>query len=310
MGSGAVAAVRGGQKIFITDGETACMRRRQFVAALPLVSGLAGCLSGSEPTESTGTDRPGPAETTSTDTGTPEPAETVSTTLRSSYRYGINDDAIGVASPERAQFAFVRPPDAHEERPPDAYALKLGSERFAPATSVSGFMSWTPGIDSVYTDDRRGGSLRFDVPAVEADSAALLGDGRRWRLDESARERLATAPDLRLDSLQVPNSVEPNERFELGVTVSNDGDRTGTFLAGFRTGGYPKTIEVNVDPGSTESGSVTFEAFDDEREMSFAYSGPGTDERVSVVVRAATETPGPTSDESGTDSSASPDPFY
>jgi hypothetical protein len=67
---------------------------------------------------------------------------------------------------------------------------------------------------------------------------------------------------------------------------------------------------VSVNPGSTESGSVTFEAFDDEREMSFAYSGPGTDERVSVVVRAATETPEPTADESGTDSSASPDPFY
>jgi hypothetical protein len=171
MGNGAVAAVRGGQKIFIMDGETAYMRRRQFVAALPLASGLAGCLSGSEPTESTGTDRPEPAETASTDTGTPEPAKTVSPTLRSSYRYVINDDAIGVTPPERAQFAFVRPPDAHEERPPDAYALKLGSERFAPATSVSGFMSWTPGIDSVYTDDRRSGSLRFDVPAVEADSA-------------------------------------------------------------------------------------------------------------------------------------------
>ena len=285
------------------------MRRRQFVAALPLASGLAGCL-GRESTETTSTDSPESTETTSTATGTPEPVETVSPTLRSSYRYVINVDAIGVTPPERAQFAFVRPPDAHEERTLDVYTLELGSERFAPATSVSGFTSWTPGIDSVYTDDQRGGSLRFDVPAVEADSAALLGDGRRWQLDESTREHLARAPDLSLDSLQVPDSVEPDERFELGVTVSNDGDRTGTFLAGFRTGGYPKTIEVSVNPGSTESGAVTFEAFDDEREMSFAYSGPGANERVSVTVRAATETPGPTADESGTNSTVSPDPFY
>ncbi|WP_459195121.1 hypothetical protein [Halosimplex sp. J119] len=268
------------------------MRRRQFVAALPLASGLAGCLGESGPTDSAGTS-PDSTETVSTAAGTPE---TVSATLRSSYRYGINDDAIGVTPPEQAQFAFVRPPDAAEERSPETYALELGSERFVPASSVTGFMSWTPGIDSVYTDDRRSGSLRFDVPTVEAETAALVGEDERWPLEQSAREHLASAPDLRLESMHVPNSVEPTERIELGVTVANGGERTGTFLAGFRRGGYPKTIEVTVDPGDSNSGSVAYDAGDSEGELSFAYSGPGTDDRVSVAVQAETDTPRSTTD--------------
>ncbi|WP_123537381.1 hypothetical protein [Halosimplex salinum] len=264
------------------------MRRRQFVAALPLASGFAGCVGGSS--------RFGATETRS-----PAPDEPVQTTLRSSYRYGVNDDAIGVSAPEHAQFAFVRPPDTDTDHPTDAYTLEIGSERFAPATSVSGFMSWTPDVDSVYTDERRSGALRFDVPRVEADSAALLRDGRRWPLDESTRERLPTAPDLGLDSIDIPESVEPNERFELGVTVTNDGDRTGTFLAGFRTGGLPKTVEVEVDPGDTGAGSATFEAYDGEGEIPFAYSGPGESRRVAVDIVAGTETSHSATSGSGTD---------
>jgi len=267
------------------------MRRRQFLAALPLTGAFAGCIGGSDPVASTESRVPSSTDEASpnTATGTSTSQETVAAVLRASYRYVHNNDAIGVETPTHAQFAFVRPPNGDEEHPPHEYALELGGERVGPAGRADGFMSWTPGVESVYTDERRSDALKFDVPAIRAENAALTHGDRRWPLTDPVRDRLAAAPDLRLESLDVPESVDRNERIELGVTVTNEGDRTGTYLGGFRRGGYPQDIDARVAPGETGSDHVTYERVEGEGSIPFVFTGHETSEHFSVTVGSGTE---------------------
>lgn len=262
------------------------MDRRRFLTALPLAAGLAGCVSspGTDDTITSSND-----SDSLTDTPAPRPAPDVR--LRSSFRYGINDDGIDVEAPERDQFAFVRPPEQDGDPSPTDFSLALGDEQYTPASSVRGFGAWTPGVESVYTADGRSGWLKFDVPVIETDSAALVRDGTRYPLTAEDRARLATAPELHLDSVSVPETVAPGEAIRLGVTVTNEGDATGTFLAGFRTGGYPKTIDVVVAPGETASGSVSYGGISENgAHFDFDYPGGGGSYQVSVESERVTET--------------------
>ncbi|SFR99552.1 hypothetical protein SAMN05216559_2227 [Halomicrobium zhouii] len=264
------------------------MDRRRFLTALPLAAGLAGCVS--EPgTDDTTTPSTGTSSATDTATSTERPAPDVR--LRSSFRYGINDDGIGVEAPEHDQFAFVRPTGSSGDPSPTDFSLVLGDEQYTPASSVRGFRAWTPGVESVYTADGRSGWLKFDVPAVETDSVALVRDGTSQPLSEADRARLATAPELRLESVDVPESVASGDPIQLGVTVANEGEVTGTFLAGFRTGGYPKTLDVRVAPGETASGSVSYrEISDDGAHFAFDYPGGDRSYEVDVTTERATGT--------------------
>lgn len=257
------------------------MRRRRFLAALPAATALAGCSGddAGQPTVSTTGER----TTTST--------ASVSLTLRASFRHVINDDGIRVVSPDRDQFAFIAPPATETELAPDRFTLALGQDRFDPRViKTRGNPTWTPGVDSLYTSERTGGMLAFDVPSVEVDAASLLVNDATHPIEAADRERLASAPDLTLESVSVPDSVDRDEPIELGITVGNDGDREGLYLAGFRSGGLPETIDVTVPPGEKGSGSVEY-ATQDAESMFFAFSFPGGDRNYEVEIEDGTATP-------------------
>jgi|GEM_PF-1249255 len=293
------------------------MRRRQLLAALPFVVGVTGCLDNAgrgEPStgspEVRGTATPtahGEHEEGTVGTRGVSPGP-VAVRLRSAYRYVVNVDGIDVQGPERDQFAFVSPPvdgterqtgtpDGPEERrpatpegpSPDAFTLVLGDRQFEPTALPSPFDPWTPGIGTVYTPETRDGWLAFDVPAVETERAQLVYDGVRYPLGVD-RERLAGAPAFRLESVSVPESVAPDESIELGVTVTNEGDRAGTFLAGFRVSGLPQVVDVSADPDSTESESVAYDPFSGVPSMTFDFDYAGSDRNYEVAVEAGTET--------------------
>lgn len=206
------------------------VRRRSVIASLPPVVGVAGCLGGPNPAPST-----------------------ASVTLRSALRYVANDDAIGVEAPEGDQFAFVSPPASGTDLPPEAFALALGDQRFAPRTTVPGFMLHTPGVGEAYTADSRTGMLVFDVATVDADDGALLHDGARTPLPEESLPSFAAAPDFSLRSVSVPDSVSAGEPVGVAVTVANDGGRGGTFLAGVQRGGMFETVEATVGAGAVRT---------------------------------------------------------
>jgi len=267
------------------------MDRRRFLASIPPVACLAGCAQEPQP----GVSKEQPTQNQSrtiTRTRTPTVSEpsSISIQFRSSYRYIDGLDSIGVKSPESDQFAFVTPPVSEGSPAPSAFHLRLGDEQFTPASSVPGIEAKTPGVEGIYTTDDRRGSLVFDIPTVETENAALLFDGTRYPLTEVARGRLATAPEFSLESVSVPDSVAPDENVELSITVTNAGDAAGTYLAGFRTSGLPKAIDVPLEPGETETGSVTYDADADHEAMQFFFASPGGRRDYEVVVRSAATT--------------------
>ncbi|QPV62359.1 hypothetical protein I7X12_16690 [Halosimplex litoreum] len=220
-----------------------------------------------------------------------------------------------MTEPTRSQFAFVSLPAGELGRPPEAFALELVDRRFEPARSVEGIHNRTPGVSSVYTDERREGALRFDVPTVETESAALAVDGRRYPLSGSDVTELASAPDLSLSSVSIPEPIPADGSIELGVTATNDGDREGRFLAGFRHSGLPKRVDVTVPPGETASNSVRYDVFYDEGSMSFAFDYPGDDRDYEVAIEPAstpseTASMPPETDDTPVETAASRDPFY
>jgi len=239
------------------------MNRRRFLKALPLTVCVAGCLG---------------------DSTTEQETAPVSVQLRSSYRYGVSTDGFGVKPPDNDQFAFVTPPDSAGDPAPGAYRLDLGNEQHSPVTSVPGFMSRTPSIEEVYTEGQQRGSLMFDIPTAETESAALRRDGTGYPLTEAARTRLATAPDFSLDSVSVPESVGPSENVAVAMTVTNDGDAAGTYLAGCRVGGLPREIDVPVEAGDAGSGSATFSSHPDSDSMYLNVAYPGGNREYEVTI--------------------------
>jgi len=239
------------------------MNRRHFLKTLPLTACMAGCLD---------------------ESSTDQESTSVTIELRSSYRYGVNDDGIGVKTPNYDQFVFITPPDSAGDLAPSAYHLDLGDEEYRPARSVPGFSSRTPTVEEVYTEENKSGPLMFDLPTTQTESASLQYDGTSYPLSEDARTQLATAPEFSLDFVSVPEAVGPNENVELSITVTNDGDAAGTYLAGCRVAGLPRDINVPVEAGETKSGGVTFQPPPDSDAMYLNFVYPGGDREYEVII--------------------------
>jgi len=303
------------EKAFITSLQSSgqySMDRRQVLA---LVSGLvvpgAGCLGtdrsggiSSErarsrttrspmetPSSATPTSPPSERQTPVQDPHTPTntPCETLSGVVHTAFRYVVNVDGIAVYPPSNAQFVFVTPPDIEANPPPEDFRLDLGGERFSPTVSMPGdrdYRSLTPGITSPYTTDDRSGSLVFDLPTIETETCTLRYDGTNYPVCERVLPKLAAAPDFRLTSVAVPDAVDPGEPITLTVTVTNEGARKGTFLAGVRYSGLPRSIEITAAPGQRGATSVVYENYVNAGEsMVFAFSYPGGHEQYEVQVK-------------------------
>lgn len=247
------------------------MRRRTVLAALSGAVGLPGCLGG--PRAST--------------TG-PSVAEV---DLRSALRYLHSDDAIGVESPEHDQFAFVRPPADLEAPGPDAFALELGDRQYEPRTSVPGFSVHMPEVNQVYSDEEPSGWLMFDVPTVQVDDGSLVVESTRYPFEADELERFATAPELDLRSVSVPDEVAPDDPLEVEVSVANDGDARGVFLAGVQRSGLFATLTVPVEPDGRGTDRVWLDVYGNPGgSVHFRLVHAGGLERYSVPIETETNT--------------------
>lgn len=290
------------------------MRRRTLLAALPASALLVGCNGqpGSpNPTESTDpTGSPEPRDPNGTDQspseqdGTPTddgPSTPLAWTLRASFRRTVNVDGVDVVTPTNAQFLFVEVPDIGGSPSRREFSLHLGEDRYDPRIIDPRYGAWTPGVDALYTsgtDPKPGrdiaeddvAMLAFDLPTLEVESGALIFNGTEYPLEEDDFEDLARLPDLVLESVTVPDAVPQSENVELGVTVRNDGDIEGLFLAGFRYSGFPLAIDLSVPPGETRSESVSYETYE-EGVMTFDFDYPGGDRSYEVEIEGGTATP-------------------
>lgn len=248
------------------------MRRRQVLAALPLAIGIAGCSRGPSGSNMAGspTDRPEP---TSTPSPTPDPPP-ASVIFRSALRYVAGMDSLNLSPPNHAQFAFVRSDGFDYDRPPDAYELVLGNHRLSPLSSLPGRRLRVPAVGQPYSTENRSGWLVFDVPLIDADAGSIHFDGRQVPLPGDSLPAFAAAPSIDVQSVTVPNSVAPDEAISVTVSVTNQGDRDGLFLAAIQQSGLPTGVEIPVPAG--EARTSTIELGGGEKE-------PGSTSRVKFV---------------------------
>ena len=281
------------------------MRRRQFIAALPATTALSGCSTGpaKNTTETTGRGRQTTNQTVrATTVETTDRETTVSLVLRAAYRYGVNNDSLSIQAPERAQFAFVSPPESTVGSPPTAFTLALNDERITPVSSVPGYDSQTPGVGTIYTADEPEGVLMFDVPTVDPETPALVVDGDRYPVVPTPMkkldvEKLGRAQAFTLDEIATLETVTASESVPIEITVSNEGDRAGWFLGILQTQGFTMPVTHYVSSDETLTWTVRYEqqpGYDDVETLHFSLSFADGEKTFQVAVDAETATPTPT----------------
>lgn len=257
------------------------MRRRALLASIAV---LAGCSSGSPATG---------AEPTATDPGSdsltddPDPLPVGRVVRRPSIRYFRNDDAIGVDRPGRDQFVYVHVTNDESAGWSD-HALRLDDRTFDPV-EPRGFMLSVPGTGDYYEDGA--GWLVFDVPAMSVDEAGLVAGSEERSLADEALQWFTQTPELTVRSVSVPERVGLAEDVVTSIEVENAGEREGLFLAGIRTGGYPRSLTTSVSVGETVTLTGRLPAPEDAGEMRLVVSLPGDDRSYEIRVEA---TPTPT----------------
>jgi hypothetical protein len=279
------------------------MRRRQFLASVPLAAGLAGCgqLSGPSsetPQDSVGSETPDEStgsQTLATGAGdgprSPRTATPVSETaavVRPAYRHRFSADAFRFVRPDRAQFLFASVPAASTDQYPSSFELAVGDRRFEVADIDSGPPHMLR-MEELHTVREPSGWVGFDVPRVEADEATLVGPNHEYRLPPEAVADLSGVPDLVVESVSAPDRVASDGAARVEVTVRNAGDRRGVFLGGFQRGGVPSLLAVEVDPGETGLAVRTFEPYESGRiALEFRHPRGRRDIEIDVV---GTDTP-------------------
>jgi len=227
-----------------------------------------------------------------------------SVTLRSSFRYYYNTDAIGIDTPEKDQFAFVEVPPGAAGTPLEAFSLELGDRAFQPRLMDDVYPA-TPGVEElvVYTgpdtpgggetDTRPGrtGALIFDVPTVEVEEGWLVSDETRYALPDESLPSFARAPSFTLEAVSVPDTVQRGDPVEITVEVTNEGGRRGVFLAGAGQGSRSTTVNIWADPGETAVGTMAL-SLSGGSIPHFVFNAPGYSDALSV--RMVEQTPTPT----------------
>lgn len=124
-------------------------------------------------------------------------------------------------------------------------------------------------------DDRRQ-RFGFPVPTDPAPSRAAVvwrpdeGPLVRWVLGDDRVSALGAAPEFAVESFDVPETAVPESEFEATLTVRNDGDRDGTFLAEVGNAGISDQpeVEFEVPAGETATGMASVDAyFGDSEEL-------------------------------------------
>lgn len=131
----------------------------------------------------------------------------------------------------------------------------------------------------------------FPVPTDPAPARAAVvwrpdeGPAVRWDLDDASVRALGAAPAFDVESFDAPRTAAPDGEFETTLTVRNDGDRDGRFLAevgNARASDQPQ-VAVDVPVGEVVTAAPTVRAhFDDRGDLPVVLRWEGGTERRTV----------------------------
>ncbi|WP_274323330.1 hypothetical protein [Halosimplex aquaticum] len=192
-------------------------------------------------------------------------------------------DAVVLLAPPESQFVLVTVSlDGRNALVPDPSSFGLsidgagwtGSTRLG-GTNIDHRLS-TPN-DAVHRTpsgaDERGDDLAtvgFTVPVdVEPDQVSVAwerdGQTARWIGDDGLADALGSPPDFRVEAIDHPDAFACDERFDVSVTVANDGGRAGVFQAVFPAvepidEGHPDSFAERIPSGESKTwtGSLEF----------------------------------------------------
>lgn len=265
--------------------------RRAYLVTLA-AAGFTGCLGNSSPST---TDSPTATATTAPSTSSNPPITIEAAAVQYGYRHIENVDWNAI-QPADGQFVFVTV-DASEATPvPSREAFTLVTadnihdptqldHRYPVDLDVSGepYMADTEGAEPR-------GWLIFDVPALldTGPSLRLKRESDSWELGLDIEK--ATTPPPSWDwNASAPDTVPPEETFDIRVSAGNVGDGPGTFrgAVNFSFPMYrPKGFDIVLDPG--ESGEATVSASSENvepgTELNYGVRTPAGSSTVSVTV--------------------------
>lgn len=270
--------------------------RRAYLATLA-AAGLAGCIEGapgSAPESPTETDSP--TATTAPDTGSHPEVAVEAAAVQYAYRHIENVDWNAIR-PADGQFVFVTV-DAREADPVpgrDAFTLAAAGEFYDPVEIEQRYPVDldVPGEPYMpHEDAEPRGWFVFDVPA-QLDTAPSLRLERdtgplEWELDTEK----ATAPPPEWDwTASAPETVAPEETFDITVSAENVGDGPGTFrgAVNFSYPLYrPKGFDIPLEPGASGEATISAssEGAESGRELEYGLRTPAGKSELTVTVAA------------------------
>lgn len=250
-------------------------RRTLLSSSGAVLAGASGCLSTFADGSPSTADR-SPTSTASS-TNAPSAVSITLDALQPAVLY-LADDAIYVRE-DSGQYLFLAAETSDDRPPPrDDFSFHFAGETFAPFDDPP-TEAYRLYDDHGYAPEEGGGLLLFELPETgPAADARLSWPGGEWRPDSSLLGRLE-APDPSFSlSATFPATVSVGEAPTVSLTVTNEGDLPGRFVAGLNRSG-PRIaylpvehVSVLVPAGQT----VTHEVTDDELEpMDSADAGDG-----------------------------------
>jgi hypothetical protein len=234
------------------------MRRRDLLALTgSLAAGLAGCLStfGAGTPTGSGTRTDDQSETTPSDQTTTESESTTtgaadaSVSVRTdALQPGVvtmtTPDSIGVGR-SSGQYLFLDVTASGDVLPDrEDFSFQFAGTTHRPVPVDDSKRLWRAYGEENWQYDQSGeGFLLFRLPAsvenatTDAVEAALTRPGGEWTPDESVRRRLVTLHPPLSVSFEVSETPSVSEPPTVEVSVRNDGEVPGRFVAGVNRSG-------------------------------------------------------------------------
>lgn len=292
--------------------------RRTFLAGVPTLAGLAGCVGGEDPgvTETTtGATAPSTttgAPTTAASTGTATDATTASSTdaptadgpvsvstvsPQTSFFRITMVDWMDVLAPTDRQFVFTDVTATADGAvpSPDAFALTADGRRFDGWTRYDGERPFYVAGDgwTGYDEESASGWIGFDLPRpFEGDALSLAVGGHvdaSGPLDDRVVAWLRDPPAIEVSNVRTPDRVAGDEPIEVRFDAGNVGGHAGVCRASLNSGGVNylfEPIRLALDPGesTTHTRRYTGHVGHDTVETYVEVRAPGTHAERTIAI--------------------------
>lgn len=213
------------------------------------VVGLAGCISDSPATSS-----PNGRNTPRSDEGINVAFEAVQPTI-----VELQTDTLSLSTSNH-QYLYIQVDSTGNENPrPESFALWFDGSKYQP---IDRHNIYRNRVDVQYSRSTGEGWLLYELPPTGyADDARIVQGGSKWTPPSTIRELLRTEPTSFTVSVSFPETIPQGQKPTVSLTVTNNHDRPGWFVAGLSRSGPSiariPAARLSKPVGATETANFT-----------------------------------------------------